>query len=92
MSTVLVQLKHRSGHTGLMSTSRKPRLGGGSGTPGASPPRAAARGRPGVGTHPAGSQPGVGAHGPGSGRLTLGGRSETFLSTVGDKQTDNDMH
>ena len=55
-----------------MSISRKPEDGGGSGTPGASHPRAAARGRPGVGTHSAGSRPGVGAHGPGSGRLTFG--------------------
>ena len=55
-----------------MCLSRKPEDGGGSGTPGAPHPRAAARGRPGVGTHSAGSRPGVGAHGPGSGRLTFG--------------------
>ena len=56
----------------MMCLSRKPEDGGGSGTPGASHPRAAARGQPGVGTHSAGSRPGVGAHGPGSGRLTFG--------------------
>ena len=56
----------------LMCGSRKPQDGGGSGTPGASRRPAPARGRPGVGTHSAGSRPGVGAHGPGSGRLTFG--------------------
>ena len=64
--------KNRTDDFSMMYSSRKPADGGGSGTPGASHPRAAARGRPGVGTHSAGSRPGVGAHGPGSGRLTFG--------------------